>query len=114
MRWRGPVRSSQSTPRFAAPEPLAPGAAALALSLCDFETPLWLDPALSTEAVRDYLRFHTGAPIVAAAEPPSPFSRGRSRGLDLAAFSLGSLEYPDRSATLIVQLRSLAPAAAGG
>ena len=91
-----------------APEPLAPGAAALALSLCDFETPLWLDPALSTEAVRDYLRFHTGAPIVAAPDKAAfAFFAGPLRDFDLAAFSLGSFEYPDRSTTLIVQVRSL-------
>jgi alpha-D-ribose 1-methylphosphonate 5-triphosphate synthase subunit PhnH len=92
-----------------APEPLARGAAALALSLCDFETPVWLDPTLSNEATRDYLRFHTGAPIVAApAKAAFAFFAGPLGLLDLAAFSLGSLEYPDRSATLIVQVRSLA------
>lgn len=94
---------------LAAPDPLAPGAAALALSLCDFETPVWLDPALSNDATRDYLRFHTGATIVAApAKAAFAFFVGLLGDFDLAAFSLGSLEYPDRSATLIVQVRSLA------
>jgi alpha-D-ribose 1-methylphosphonate 5-triphosphate synthase subunit PhnH len=92
-----------------APEPLAPAAAALALSLCDFETPVWLDPALSGEAVHDFLRFHTGAPIVAAPDKAAfAFFAGPFDFPDLSAFSLGSLEYPDRSATLIVQVRSLA------
>jgi alpha-D-ribose 1-methylphosphonate 5-triphosphate synthase subunit PhnH len=93
---------------LAAPEPLAPGAAALALSLCDFETPIWLDPALSNAATRDYLRFYTGAPIVEApGKAAFAFFAGPLSLPNLAAFSLGSLEYPDRSATLIVQVRSL-------
>jgi alpha-D-ribose 1-methylphosphonate 5-triphosphate synthase subunit PhnH len=91
------------------PEPLASGAAALALALCDFETPIWLDPALSNEATRDFLRFHTGAPIVAAPGAAAfAFFAGPLALSDLTAFSLGSLEYPDRSTTLIVQVRSLA------
>jgi alpha-D-ribose 1-methylphosphonate 5-triphosphate synthase subunit PhnH len=90
------------------PEPLTPGAAALALALCDFETPIWLDPALSTEATRDYLRFHTGAPIVDAPAKAAFAFLADPLGLpDLNAFPLGSLEYPDRSATLILQVRSL-------
>ena len=91
------------------PEPLAPGAAALALALCDFETPIWLDPALSNEATQDFLRFHTGAPIVPApANAAFAFFAGPLGATDFTEFSLGSLEYPDRSTTLIVQLRSLA------
>jgi alpha-D-ribose 1-methylphosphonate 5-triphosphate synthase subunit PhnH len=90
------------------PAPLTPGSAALALALCDFETPVWLDPALSTEATRDYLRFHTGAPIVDAPAKAAFAFFADPLGLpDLNAFSLGSLEYPDRSATLILQVRSL-------
>jgi alpha-D-ribose 1-methylphosphonate 5-triphosphate synthase subunit PhnH len=93
---------------LATPEPLGPGAAALALSLCDFETPIWLDPALSNEATRDFLRFHTGAPIVEApAKAAFAFFAGSLDLPDLAAFSFGSLEYPDRSTTVVVQVRSL-------
>ena len=91
------------------PEPLAPGAAALALSLCDFETPVWLDPALSNVATRNYLRFHTGAPIIETPAKAAFAFFSDPFGLpDFDAFSLGSLEYPDRSATLVVQVRDLA------
>ncbi len=91
------------------PAPLAHGAAALALALCDFETPIWLDPSLSQGDARDYLRFHTGAPIVEAAERAAfAFFAGPPGAAEIDAFSLGSQEYPDRSATLIVQVRSLA------
>jgi alpha-D-ribose 1-methylphosphonate 5-triphosphate synthase subunit PhnH len=94
---------------LAPPEPLATGAAALALALCDFETPLWLDAAMSNEATRGYLRFHTAAPIVDAPEKAAFALIASPLGLPyLDAFALGSLEYPDTSATLIVQVRSLA------
>ena len=37
----------------------------MALTLCDHDTPVWLDPVLAaSEAVAGWLRFHTGAPLV--------------------------------------------------
>ena len=51
------------------PAPLAPAAAATLLTLVDFETPLWLDPAAATPAVLAWTRFHCGAPVVDAPEP---------------------------------------------
>lgn len=91
---------------LAPPPPLMPAAAALALALCDFETPVWLDAALATApGVIDYLRFETGAQIVAHPDKAAfaliaaPMAMP---GLD--AFALGTLADPDRSATLIVQV----------
>ena len=54
------------------PAPLVPATAAIALTLLDYETPIWLDHRARTEEVIAYLRFHCGAPL---AELP------RSRGL---------------------------------
>jgi len=91
-----------------APKPLHRAAAAICLTLVDFETPLWLDAAAATLEVRDYLRFHCGCPVVdepaaarfALVADPSAMPR-------LDRFEAGSHEYPDASATLIVQTRAL-------
>src|ERR1700755_1403894 len=41
------------------------GTAAIALTLFDHDTPIWLDPALSkTTEVAKWLKFHSGAPVV--------------------------------------------------
>lgn len=88
-----------------APEGLDRAAGAVALTLFDFETPLWLDPALQGGKTESWLRFHAGCPLTAdpltaafalvtdiAAMPP------------LAAFNQGDAKYPDRSTTLVIQL----------
>ena len=43
------------------PSPLDVATAAVALTLVDHETKLWLDPAAG--AAREWLRFHCGAPL---------------------------------------------------
>ena len=94
----------------AVPAPLSVEAAALVLALCDYETPIWLDPALAAvPAVAAYLRFHTGASIVT--EPGEARFALISNPLELRAFSdfaQGSPEFPDASATLILQVESFA------
>lgn len=86
------------------PAPLNAGAAAIALCLFDFETPVWLDePARDGDAAA-WLRFHTGARVTAdplAAAFAVITGPGQS---GLPGFALGSLDYPDRSTTLIVQV----------
>ena len=85
------------------PAPLAPATVALCLTLVDYETPLWLDPAAGDALA--FLRFHCGCPIAErpadarfavvsdpAAMPP------------LNAFAPGEDLYPDRSATVFVQV----------
>ncbi len=90
----------------AAPPPMAPALAALVQSLMDFETPVWLDPALdSVPAVADWIRFHTGAVVVSKPDKATFALVGNPRAVpDFDAFALGSEEYPDRSTTLIVQI----------
>ena len=91
------------------PEPLMRGTAAIALTLFDHDTPIWLDPALSASSnVAKWLKFHTGAPLVQDSSIASFALIGEPAALpDLDRFSLGSSEYPDRSTTLILQLESL-------
>lgn len=103
-----PARPVPLTPPTEAPAPLFSTAGALVLALADLDTPVWLDPALDQPAVRDWLRFHTGCPLCAAPEDAAFGLIGAPGALvDLEAFAPGSPEYPDRSATLIVQVDGL-------
>jgi alpha-D-ribose 1-methylphosphonate 5-triphosphate synthase subunit PhnH len=90
--------------RLTVPGGLWPSSAALALTLLDHSTPVHLDPALDTGAVRDFLRFHCGAPIVGAPADTAFALVGDAGALDLAVFALGDAERPERSATVIIQV----------
>jgi alpha-D-ribose 1-methylphosphonate 5-triphosphate synthase subunit PhnH len=92
-----------------APAAMMRGAAAIALTLFDHDTPVWLDPPMSeTLDVSKWLKFHTGAPIVADSSICSFALIGDPRALpSLDRFAFGSNEYPDRSTTLILQVESL-------
>jgi alpha-D-ribose 1-methylphosphonate 5-triphosphate synthase subunit PhnH len=89
-----------------APAPLGGAAAALALTLLDYETPFWLDPPLAAAPeLREWFKFHTGAPLTAdCAEAVFAFVADPARCPPFAAFAQGSLEYPDRSTTLVLQV----------
>ena len=89
------------------PAPLPQGLAEIALTLCDHDSPVWLDAGLVSEnAVSDWLRFHTGATLVnGTGEADFAFVMGALP--PLASFALGSDEYPDRSTTIVLSLASL-------
>jgi alpha-D-ribose 1-methylphosphonate 5-triphosphate synthase subunit PhnH len=91
------------------PSPVMRGTAAIALTLFDHDTPVWLDPSMSeTSDVTKWLKFHTGAPVIADSSVCSFALIGDPRALPaLDCFALGSNEYPDRSTTLILQVESL-------
>jgi alpha-D-ribose 1-methylphosphonate 5-triphosphate synthase subunit PhnH len=58
--------------------------------------------------VRDWITFHTGAPF--AAPEGATFAVGRWAALmPLDRYPVGTPEYPDRGATLIVEVDALAP-----
>jgi alpha-D-ribose 1-methylphosphonate 5-triphosphate synthase subunit PhnH len=91
------------------PAPMMRGTAAIALTLFDHDTPLWLDTRMSDTAdIAKWLRFHTGAPVVSESSICSFALVGDARALPaLDRFAFGSNEYPDRSTTLILQVESL-------
>ncbi|SIO05308.1 alpha-D-ribose 1-methylphosphonate 5-triphosphate synthase subunit PhnH [Rhodovulum sp. ES.010] len=89
------------------PAPLSPAAGTLLRALADPMTPVHLAGRTDTRAVRDWLTFHTGAPPAARAE--AAFAVGSwAELLPLDAYRIGVPDYPDRSATLIVEMEGLA------
>lgn len=91
------------------PAPMMRGTAAIALTLFDHDTPVWLDPAMSaTPDVTRWLKFHTSAPVVAdCAVAGFALVADPANLPPLDRFAFGSNEYPDRSTTLILQVESL-------
>jgi alpha-D-ribose 1-methylphosphonate 5-triphosphate synthase subunit PhnH len=91
------------------PATLMRGTAAIALTLFDHDTPIWLDAGMSaTTDVAKWLKFHTSAPVIADSSISSFALIGDAQNLPaLDHFAFGSNEYPDRSTTLILQVESL-------
>ncbi|WP_286182022.1 phosphonate C-P lyase system protein PhnH [Desulfovibrio sp. Huiquan2017] len=89
------------------PKGLHPAAAAVCLALVDMDTPLWIGPAAPLD-IQTYLRFHCGCTV---SRNPGSAAFGLildgQELPDLDRFHPGDLEYPDRSATLIIQVRSM-------
>src|SRR5262249_898199 len=91
-----------------APRPMMFGTAAIALTLFDHDTPIWLDAAMSAQEVVRWLKFHSGAPVIADSSISSFALIGNAAGVpEMSCFALGSSEFPDRSTTLIIQVESL-------
>jgi alpha-D-ribose 1-methylphosphonate 5-triphosphate synthase subunit PhnH len=95
---------------IAARAPLSPAAAAIALTLLDYETPFWLDAPLAAAAqVARWISFHTGAPLTRdPAAAAFAFVADSAAAPPFATFAQGSAEYPDRSTTLVLQVARLA------
>jgi alpha-D-ribose 1-methylphosphonate 5-triphosphate synthase subunit PhnH len=94
---------------IAAPAPLSPTAAAIALTLLDYETPFWLDaPLAAAPQVARWISFHTGAPRTDdTATAAFAFVADSAAAPPFDTFALGSQEYPDRSTTLVLQVERL-------
>ena len=96
-------------PMAGTPGPMMRGVAAIALTLFDHDTPLWLDARMAESSdVVKWLKFHTGAPVIQDSSIAS-FALISDGALlpALERFALGTSEYPDRSTTLILQVDSL-------
>ena len=92
----------------APPAPLSVAAGVLILTLCDGTTPLHLGGSYDLPVVRDWVTFHTGAPLVVAKD--AQFALGTWADLmPVDRFAIGLPDYPDRAATLIVEMPELIP-----
>ena len=99
-----PARMATLGMQLSPPAPLAPASLACVLSLCDHETPLWLDDAASGLAAS--FRFHCGAPLVEAGDSAA-FALCCGPMPSLASFAHGTAEYPEHSTTVICQVSAL-------
>lgn len=89
------------------PAPLSVAAGVILLTLCDPTTPVHLAGAHDTGTLRDWITFHTGAPLVGA--EAAQFALGTWEALQpVSRFAIGQPDYPDRAATLIVEMADLA------
>ena len=89
-----------------APEPCSDAAAIALMILADSTTPLHLAGAHDCPAMREWVAFHLGAPLCGPQD--AGFALGTWQALGpLSTYQQGTPEYPDRSATLIVELTKL-------
>ncbi len=83
--------------------PLPPVLAAVALTMLDYETPVYLAGALVSEEARAFVSFHTGAPLVSdPARASIVLALSESDLPPIPSLNAGTPDYPDRSATVIV------------
>ncbi len=104
-----PGRALSLPVAVAPPAGLSAAQCAVLLALADCDTPVWLPPALRGGEAGHFLRFHCGCRLAG--------SLGEAHfvvldGLDalprLDALRLGEPAYPDRSATLLIEVGALA------
>src|SRR5215470_14134107 len=88
------------------PPPLNKGAAAVALTLCDQDTPIWRDAELrASGSVREWLGFHCGCPLVDdPATAAFAFAGCPAKVPAFETFNIGTADYPDRSTTIVLQV----------
>jgi alpha-D-ribose 1-methylphosphonate 5-triphosphate synthase subunit PhnH len=88
------------------PAPIAPAAMAILLTLCDAATSVWLQQP-QDDAVR-HLRFHAGAKLVEQPQDADfALITDPASMPPLDAFARGDMRYPDRSASLIIQVAAI-------
>ncbi len=92
--------------------PVGPGALSCAataylLTLADRDTPVWLGGEFDRPEVRDFLRFHAGTLIVAARGEAAFGVLGAATPCLFDGFNLGTDAYPDRSASLVIEVPDL-------
>lgn len=88
----------------AAPGLAGPAQAALALTLTDADTPVWC--AGAKPGLDAWFAFHTGAPFAATPGEAAFVFLGQGDAIP-DGLRLGTQDYPDRSATLIIEVGDL-------
>jgi alpha-D-ribose 1-methylphosphonate 5-triphosphate synthase subunit PhnH len=92
----------------APPAPMGAGSGAIALTLCDHDTPVYLAMALVEAGVPGWLAFQTGALVTDdRTEAQFAFLDQKTPLPPLSTFANGTQEYPDRSTTIVLELASL-------
>jgi alpha-D-ribose 1-methylphosphonate 5-triphosphate synthase subunit PhnH len=84
-------------------------AGAIALTLLDFETPVWLGSERDG-IFANWLRFHCGCPLASDVGSAAFVFLSAAELPDLAVFNAGTEKFPDTAATLVISV----PALAGG
>ena len=96
----------EDLPRLSPPAPLSSAAAAVLLVLADPTTPLHLAPSHDTSDLRSWLTCHTGAPLCGPNQ--AVLVVGTWPALQpVTRFRIGQPDYPDRSATLVIETNRL-------
>ncbi|MDK9722095.1 MAG: phosphonate C-P lyase system protein PhnH [Rhodospirillales bacterium] len=103
-----PGRLFSITAQPPAPPVLGCGLGSILLALADRDTPLWLSETIAVPEVAGWIGFHTGAQLIGDHRMASfVLFHAQDRLLPLDEFSLGTPEYPDRSATLLIGVERL-------
>lgn len=91
------------------PKPLSPVAGAVLCTLCDADTPIWLDSVLAAKPeIGKWISFQTDAPMTASQKQASfALLSAPSHLTSFEHFALGSQEYPETSTTLIINVEAL-------
>lgn len=85
---------------------LAPASYALALTLLDSDTAVWLSPALDTPAIRANLAFHCACPVVAQPRDADFALMLAAETGVIASLNAGTDRDPELSCTALIQLDS--------
>ncbi|MEM6650627.1 MAG: phosphonate C-P lyase system protein PhnH [Pseudomonadota bacterium] len=90
------------------PDGLNQAMGAIALTLFDYDTPIWISDGEMNDAIAQWLRFHCSCPITPKPEEAA-FALCPSPNLapSLSSFAQGDTKYPDRSTTIIYEVEQL-------
>jgi alpha-D-ribose 1-methylphosphonate 5-triphosphate synthase subunit PhnH len=90
------------------PLPMGSGAGAIALTLCDHDTPVYLSKPLVEAGVPGWLAFQSGALVTDdRTEAQFAFLDRNTLLPPLSTFAVGTQEYPDRSTTIVLEVTAL-------